>query len=99
LAGGIARNLRDLGGTLRNDEAEIVSGLWARVEDVIWTKSGDRDLEENPLVHYLVRGQGGRRVRELALMADIEASARMNHPDQGLIAELRRDPLRVVVAR
>ena len=99
LAGGIARNLRDLGGTLCNDEAEIVSGLWARVEDVIWTQSGDRDLEENPLVRYLVRGRGGRRVQELALMTDIEASARMNRPEQGLIAELRRDPLRIVVAR
>ena len=97
LAGGIARHLRDLGGTLRNDEAELVAGLWTKVEDVIWTKSGDRDLEKNPLVRYLVRGRGGRQISELGLMADIEAAARMNNFEHHLIAELRRDPLRIVV--
>jgi 2-phosphosulfolactate phosphatase len=99
LAGALARHLRDLGGVLSNDEAEIVAGLWSRVEDVIWVKSGDRSLEKTPLVRYLVRGRGGRRVMELGLSADIEAAAQFNSPGHHLTAELRRDPLRIVAVR
>jgi 2-phosphosulfolactate phosphatase len=99
LAGAFARHLRDLGGTLVNDEAEIVSGLWARVEDSIWTRSGDRDQSKNPLVRYLSRGRGGRRVTELGLLDDIDAAATLNSDEHLLTAELRRDPLRIVAAR
>jgi 2-phosphosulfolactate phosphatase len=99
LAGAFARHLRDLGGTLVNDEAEIVSGLWARVVESIWTRSGDRDQSQNPLVRYLTRGRGGRRVTELGLLDDIDAAATMNSSGHLLTAELRRDPLRIVAAR
>jgi 2-phosphosulfolactate phosphatase len=96
LAGAYARHFQDLGGTLRNDEAEIVAGLWARVAESIWVKSGDRAAEKNPLVRYLTRGRGGQRVLELGLGADIDAAARFNSFEPRLAAELRRDPLRVV---
>jgi 2-phosphosulfolactate phosphatase len=99
LAGALARHLRDLGGALSNDSAEIVAALWSRVEDVIWVKTGDRNLEKTPLVRYLTRGRGGRRVTELGLSADIEAAAQFNSPGHHLTAELRRDPLRVVAAQ
>jgi 2-phosphosulfolactate phosphatase len=96
LAGAFAKHFKDLGAKLDNDEAEIVSGLWARVEDSIWVKSGDRAAEKNPLVRYLTRGRGGRRVLELGLGADVDAAARFNSFEPRLAAELRRDPLRVV---
>jgi 2-phosphosulfolactate phosphatase len=100
LAGSFARHLRDLGGTLVNDEAEIVAGLWARIEEAIWTRSGDRDLTGHPpLVRYLTRGRGGRRVTELGLLDDIDAAATMNSNEHRLTAELRRDPLRIVAER
>ena len=96
LAGAFAKHYKDMGGTLRNDEAEIVAGLWARVEDSIWVKSGDRAAEKNPLVRYLTRGRGGQRVLELGLGADIDAAARFNSFEPRLAGELKRDPLRVV---
>ena len=99
LAGALARHLRDLGGVLSDDGAEIVAAMWTKVEDVIWVKSGDRSLEKTPLVRYLVRGRGGRRVTELGLSADIEASAQFNSPGHHLTAELRFDPLRIVAVR
>jgi 2-phosphosulfolactate phosphatase len=98
LAGAFARHFKDLGGMLRNDEAEIVAGLWAKIDDAIWFRSGDQVQEQNPLARYLVRGRGGRRVAELGLLADIEAAARLNSIDHQKPAELRRDPLRVVAA-
>ena len=99
LAGAFARHLRDLGGTLVNDEAEMVAGLWARVEEAIWTRSGDLDQTKNPLVRYLIRGRGGRRVSELGLLDDLDASATLNSNAHHLTAELRRDPLRIVASR
>ncbi|MDR3637347.1 MAG: 2-phosphosulfolactate phosphatase [Isosphaeraceae bacterium] len=96
LAGAYAKHFKDLGATLRNDEAEVVAGLWARVEDSIWVKSGDRAAEKNPLVRYLTRGRGGQRVLELGLGADIDAAARFNSLEPRLAAELKRDPLRIV---
>jgi 2-phosphosulfolactate phosphatase len=101
LAGAFAKHFKDLDHHLTNDEAEIAAGLWARVEDVIWFKSGKgvQTEEPNALVRYLTRGQGGRRVVELGLSADIADAGRLNRPDYQIVAQLRRDPLRVLACR
>ncbi|MGC1721537.1 MAG: 2-phosphosulfolactate phosphatase [Isosphaeraceae bacterium] len=98
LAGAFARHFKDLDHRMANDEAEIAAGLWARVEDMIWFKSCKpvQAEETNPLVRYLTRGQGGRRVVELGLSADIADAGRLNRSDYQIVAELRRDPLRIV---
>ena len=99
LAGAFAKHFKDLDHPMGNDEAEIAAGLWARVEDAIWFKSGGKKVraeEPNPLVRYLTRGRGGRRVVELGLEADIADAARLNRSDHQIVAELRRDPLRIV---
>ncbi|QEH34541.1 putative 2-phosphosulfolactate phosphatase [Aquisphaera giovannonii] len=101
LAGAFARHFKDLGHPMGNDEAEIAAGLWARVEESIWAggetdRSRPRHGGEEPLVRYLTRGQGGRRVVELGLAADIADAARLNRPGFQVVAELRRDPLRIV---
>ncbi|MFO0889425.1 MAG: 2-phosphosulfolactate phosphatase [Isosphaeraceae bacterium] len=100
LAGAFARHFKDLDQAMGNDQAEIAAGLWARVEDRIWSKSGKTPpaQDANPLELYLARGQGGRRVLELGLGSDIAAAARLNRPDHQVVAELRRDPLRIVAA-
>ncbi len=98
LAGAFARHFKNLDHRMANDEAEIAAGLWARVEDMIWFKS-DRPVQaedSTPLVRYLTRGQGGQRVVELGLIADIVEAGRLNRPDYQIVAELRRDPLRIV---
>ncbi len=96
LAGALAQHLKDLGATLQNDEAEIAAGAWSKIHNSLWFKSGDPDVENNPLVRYLLRGRGGRRVTEIGLEADIAAAGRWNDPRQQLTAELRRNPLRIV---
>ncbi|WP_165225499.1 2-phosphosulfolactate phosphatase [Aquisphaera insulae] len=101
LAGSFARHFRDLGHSLGNDEAEIAAGLWARVEESIWAtgeadRSRTRPGGNEPLVRYLTRGQGGRRVVELGLAADVADAARLNRPGFQVVAELRRDPLRIL---
>lgn len=100
LAGSFAKHFRDLNMPMGNDEAEIAAGLWARVEDSIWFNSGKakQSEENNPLFHYLTRGQGGRRVLELGLRDDIAEAAQLNRPDHQIVAELRRDPFRVVAS-
>jgi 2-phosphosulfolactate phosphatase len=100
LAGALARHLKDLGRPMANDEAEIAAGLWARVEEQVWYKSHEpgRPEEANRLFEQLTRGQGGRRVVELQLSADIFDASRLNRPGFQVVAELRRDPLRLVVA-
>jgi 2-phosphosulfolactate phosphatase len=99
LAGAFAKHFRDLDHTMGNDEAEIAAGLWARVEDSIWFKADKKSPPEeaNPLVRYLTRGRGGRRVVELGLSADIADAACLNRSDHQIVAELRRDPLRIVI--
>jgi 2-phosphosulfolactate phosphatase len=99
LAGAFARHFKDMGGTLMNDEAEIVSGLWSKIDEAIWFRNGDRPFEANPLVRYLVRGRGGRRVSELGLAGDIDAAAQLNSHGHHRAVELRRDPLRIVAVR
>jgi 2-phosphosulfolactate phosphatase len=96
LAGAFARHFKDMGGTLMNDEAEIVSGLWSKIDEAIWFRGGERTPGNHPLVRYLVRGRGGRRVTELGLARDIEAAARLNSFEHNRAVELRRDPLRIV---
>ena len=101
LAGAFANHFKDLDHPMGNDEALIAAGLWARVEDAIWFKSGRKNVQaddSNPLVRYLTRGQGGRRVVELGRSADIADAARLNRPDHQIVAELRRDPLRIVAS-
>jgi 2-phosphosulfolactate phosphatase len=104
LAGAFAGHFADLEHALDNDEAEIVRGLWARVEDAVWFKAGGTAKggagagDEPPLARYLRRGAGGRRVMELGFDADIAAAAALNRAGYQLAVELRRDPLRLVAA-
>jgi 2-phosphosulfolactate phosphatase len=99
LAGAFASHFKDLDHPLGNDQAEVAAGLWARVEESIWFKTDKKTqaADANPLVRYLTRGQGGRRVVELGLSSDIADAARLNRPDFQIVAELRRDPLGIVV--
>lgn len=99
LAGAFAQHLKDMGAELRNDEAEIAAGAWSRIHNSLWFKSGDPDLQTNPLVRYLARGRGGHRVLELGLGADIEDAAQLNRSHHQLTAELVRDPLRIVATQ
>jgi 2-phosphosulfolactate phosphatase len=96
LAGAFARHLKDLGGILMNDEAELVSGHWSKIDEAIWFQNDSRTREPYPLVRYLVRGRGGRRVAELGLSDDIDAAAQLNSFEHHRAVELRRDPLRIV---
>jgi 2-phosphosulfolactate phosphatase len=100
LAGAFAKHFQDLDQVMGNDQAQIAAGLWARVEDAVWVRSGKGTAagEVNPLERYLARGQGGRRVLELGLGKDIAAAARLNRPDHQIVAELRREPLRIVAS-
>jgi 2-phosphosulfolactate phosphatase len=97
LAGAFAQHLKDMGGSLANDEAEIAAGVWSKIHNSLWFKSGDPDVESNPLVRYLSRGRGGRRVLELGLSADIADAARLNRPKHQIAVELVRDPFRLVI--
>lgn len=98
LAGAFAKHFKDLDHPMGNDEAEIASGLWARVEDAIWSGGGKlaRADVPAPLIRYLSRGRGGRRVLELGLGDDIADAARLNRADHQVVAELLRDPMRIV---
>ncbi|MHC5537071.1 2-phosphosulfolactate phosphatase [Singulisphaera rosea] len=96
LAGAFAQHMKDLGSTLSNDEAEIAAGAWSKIHNSLWFKGGDPEGEANPLVRYLKRGRGGRRVTEIGLVEDIHVAARLNDSDHQLTAELLRDPLRIV---
>ena len=99
LAGAFARHFKDMGGTLMNDEAEMVAGLWSKIDEAIWFRTGERVPESTPLARYLKRGRGGRRVSELGLDDDIEAAAQLNSFEHHIAAELRRDPLRIEAVR
>ena len=100
LAGALASRFVDLEHALGNDEAEIVRAMWERVQEVVWSHEdhGGRPGEEPPLVRYLKRGAGGRRVMELGLGDDVAAAAAINRPDCQVVVELARDPLRLVVS-
>ncbi|WP_165070143.1 2-phosphosulfolactate phosphatase [Paludisphaera rhizosphaerae] len=100
LAGAFASRLADLEHDLANDQAEVVHGLWEHVDESIrsYEDHGRRSGEEPPLVRYLKRGAGGRRVMELGLGDDIEIAATLNRDDCQVVVELARDPLRLVVS-
>lgn len=100
LAGAFASRFVDLEHELGNDEAEIVRGLWERVEENVWTyeKPARRPGEEPLLVRHLKRGAGGRRVMELDLADDLEIAATLNRDDCQVVVELVRDPPRLVVS-
>ncbi len=70
-----------------NDEAEIVQRLWMFSEDRL---RENLSLEDD----VLISGRGGRRVTELGLTADIRAAGQID--SSRMIAELLRDPLRIV---
>jgi 2-phosphosulfolactate phosphatase len=83
LAGSLASSLLAQGYRSGNDEAEIVAGLWTDV------KAGGESLADR-----LSRGRGGRRVRSIGLAADLEAAATVDRFP--IVAELERDPLRIL---
>lgn len=83
----ITRRPETLNRAFGNDEAEIVSRLWGHVP--LGADPTDTDLADT-----LALGRGGRRVREIGLAADIHDASRIDRFP--LVAELRRDPLRVV---
>ncbi len=68
-----------------NDEALIVLSQWIDVE---------RKLASRPLSSVLTLGRGGQNVGRIGRDADIEDSATIDRFD--LVAELCRDPLRIV---
>ncbi|AMV37711.1 2-phosphosulfolactate phosphatase [Planctomyces sp. SH-PL62] len=100
LAGAFASRFADLEHDLGNDEAEIARGLWERVQETVWAheRHGGRPGEEPPLVRYLKRGAGGRRVVELGLGDDVELAGTLNRTDCQTVVELARDPLRLVAS-
>ena len=68
-------------------------------KDSIWFRAGQNDPAAEmpiPWSGYLTRGQGGRRVVELGLGDDIAAAAWFNRPDHQIVAELQREPPRIV---
>jgi 2-phosphosulfolactate phosphatase len=85
LAGSLASSLLAQGYRSGNDEAEIAAGLWIGV-----TTGGES------LADRLSRGRGGRRVRSIGLAADLEAAATVDR--FSIVAELHRDPLRILSA-
>ena len=91
LAGALAKNLTNfahdsLGNALfGNDESLIVLSQWLQVE---------RYLEERPLWPLLGVGRGGQNVIRIHLENDIKVAAEIDRFT--LIAELTRDPLRIV---
>jgi len=103
LAGAFAARFADLEKPMGNDQAEIVRGLWAQVEESSWFKGGVHPHSEDdvPLARHLKRGAGGHRVMELGLEADLVDCARLNRPGFQIAVELRRDrdPARLVAAR
>ncbi len=73
------------GERLGNDEAVIVLSQWLEVELF---------LEQRPLWKSLQMGRGGRNVTRIGLEDDIKAAAKVDRLP--IIAELCRDPLRIV---
>ena len=90
LAGRIASGLRERGMGWGNDEAWIASGY----DSSCMPRHGEDASEAR--VSAISTGRGGRRLTELGLLADIRDSAAMDRFE--LVAELRRDPPRIVAS-
>ena len=73
------------GANLQNDEARIAARAWRDA------RSAGHD---GSLASVLASGRGGHRVRSLGLGADLEAASRVDSIP--IVAEVRRDPLRIV---
>jgi 2-phosphosulfolactate phosphatase len=92
LAGALTKRLADAmvpqypeGERLGNDEALIVLSQWLEVEIF---------LEQRPLWKLLQLGRGGRNVTRIGLEEDIKVAAKVDRFP--IVAELGRDPLRIV---
>jgi 2-phosphosulfolactate phosphatase len=97
-AGAFAKQLRDQGRALGNDEAEIAAGLWTSVRGSIGLSAGQHNpvADASSLASYLTRGRGGRRVVELGLSDDIAAAAWLDRPGHQVVAEFQREPPRII---
>jgi 2-phosphosulfolactate phosphatase len=89
LGGALISLLDSYGVVLANDQAEIARRAWLEIE----IGGGVHDRLGEVLAH----GRGGRRVIELGYRADIADAARIDKYD--LVAELLRDPIRIVSNR
>lgn len=85
LAGAIVSGLADWDVPLGNDEAVMAGSYW---------RETSHRIGHEPLINFLSQGRGGRRVLELGLGADLADAARVDRFP--LVAELRREPLRVI---
>jgi len=83
LAGAACAGLESVGRPAGNDEAILARDAWKGVKGL-------------RLAEALGRGRGGRRVREIGLVDDLEFSAQVDRFD--LVLEVVLDPLRVVRA-
>jgi 2-phosphosulfolactate phosphatase len=97
-AGAFAKQLRDQGHAMGNDEAEIAAGLWTSIEG---SYGHEAEPDASPpgadcLAGYLTRGRGGRRVVELGLSDDIAAAAWLNRPDHQIVAQIQRELPRII---
>jgi 2-phosphosulfolactate phosphatase len=92
LAGALVKYVTDIttksvapAATLGNDEALIVVSQWL---------GATQSFRVSPLGELLTLGRGGQNVRRIGLEKDISVAAEIDC--QPLIAELSRDPLRIV---
>jgi 2-phosphosulfolactate phosphatase len=99
-AGAFAKQLRDQGHAMGNDEAEIAAGLWTSVQGSLGLCGGQNDsvADRSSLADYLTQGRGGWRVVELGRGDDIATAARFDRPDHQIVAEFLREPPRIVVS-
>jgi 2-phosphosulfolactate phosphatase len=107
LAGALAAKLWSMRAPLGNDEALIAASTWNEtqhdLERFAHRPAGGpapaavlRDDLLSGLSQILARGRGGRRVTEIGLEEDIIDAANLDRFN--LIAELERDPIRIVRA-
>jgi 2-phosphosulfolactate phosphatase len=92
LAGALARDAAQIipraspdNTVMGNDEALVAAYQWL---------AAAQGLRERPLTRLLRLGRGGQNVERIGLDADIAAAAQVNRFD--LVAEVNRDPLRIV---
>jgi 2-phosphosulfolactate phosphatase len=86
LAGCLTAALIERGRNPENDEATLTAHAWRWDEGIIENSEAIR--------HALTLGRGGRKVSEIGLAADLQAASRFNTLGN-LVAEVRRDPVRI----